>query len=56
MALDPYQLARAGCAACLLGLLALPATAEFGEITATGEDIEETRAFAQWIWKLGGNN
>ncbi|MFP6829356.1 MAG: capsule assembly Wzi family protein, partial [Gammaproteobacteria bacterium] len=28
MALNPYQLARASCAACLLGLLALPATAE----------------------------
>ena len=28
MALNPYPLARAGCAACLLSLLSLPATAE----------------------------
>ncbi|MFL2546662.1 MAG: capsule assembly Wzi family protein [Candidatus Rariloculaceae bacterium] len=28
---------------------------EFGEVTATGADIDETRASIQWIWKLGGN-
>ena len=29
---------------------------EYGEVTATGKDIDETRAFVQWIWKLGGSN
>jgi hypothetical protein len=30
--------------------------AEIGEVTATGADIDETRAWLEWIWKLGGNN
>ncbi len=38
-----------------IGDLVLGVGVESGEVTATGVDIDETRAFVQWIWKLGGN-
>jgi len=40
----------------LAGDLTLGLGTEYGEVTATGEDIDETRAYVQWIWKLGGSN
>ncbi len=40
----------------LAGDLMLGLGTEYGEVTATGKDIDETRAFVQWIWKLGVSN
>lgn len=38
------------------GDLSVSLGTEFGEVVATGADIDETRASIQWIWKLGGND
>lgn len=39
-----------------IGDLVLGLGAEWGENKASGVNVDETRAYAQWIWKLGGND